>query len=145
MRFEWPRKRGIRGVCSAYGGYNFPGDDPFHIQRFHADPEWIRWKNCLTVDPRKIKNTHRFVAQCDDRHEPDSVRQFDGASMRPTAVLNSPGGSGSECGNWSRWVEIVRICLRGIRVCLPGKHRANTQPCSAGSVGCNAVAVPAAT
>jgi hypothetical protein len=54
------KEAGYRGICSAYGGYNFPGDDPFHLQRFHADPEWIRWINWMTVDPRKIDNTHRF-------------------------------------------------------------------------------------
>ncbi len=61
--FRVAKEAGYRGVCSAYGGYNFPGDDPFHIQRVHADPEWIRWKNCLTVDPRRIKNTRRFEYQ----------------------------------------------------------------------------------
>ena len=30
---------GFDGVCSAYGGYNFPGDDPFHLRRFHGDSE----------------------------------------------------------------------------------------------------------
>lgn len=43
---------GFEGVCSAYGGYNFPGDDAFHLQRFHADPNLLRLKNWLTVDPR---------------------------------------------------------------------------------------------
>lgn len=51
---------GFAGVCSAYGGFNFPGDDPFHIQRFHADPEMIRLKNWITVDPLKLKNHVRF-------------------------------------------------------------------------------------
>jgi peptidoglycan/xylan/chitin deacetylase (PgdA/CDA1 family) len=46
---------GFAGVCSAYGGYNFPGDDTFHLRRFHADPEFIRFKNWLTVDPRKVR------------------------------------------------------------------------------------------
>ena len=58
--FYVARQAGYLGVCSAYGGYNFPGDDPFHIQRFHADPAWIRWKNYVTVDPRKIRKTERF-------------------------------------------------------------------------------------
>jgi peptidoglycan/xylan/chitin deacetylase (PgdA/CDA1 family) len=48
---------GYAGVCSAYGGYNFPGDDPFHLRRFHADREMVRFKNWLTVDPRKL-NAH---------------------------------------------------------------------------------------
>jgi peptidoglycan/xylan/chitin deacetylase (PgdA/CDA1 family) len=45
---------GYEGVCSAYGGYNFPGDDSFHLRRFHADREFVRFKNWLTVDPRKV-------------------------------------------------------------------------------------------
>jgi len=51
---------GYEGVCSAYGGYNFPGDDEFHLRRFHADPEFMRFKNWLTVDPRKVRNHRDF-------------------------------------------------------------------------------------
>jgi len=51
---------GFAGVCSAYGGYNFPGDDPFHLRRFHADPEFIRFVNWMTVDPRKLEMHHDF-------------------------------------------------------------------------------------
>ena len=52
---------GYEGVCSAYGGYNFPGDDPFHLRRFHADPELTRFRNWLTVDPRKLRKHRDFV------------------------------------------------------------------------------------
>ena len=52
---------GFAGVCSAYGGYNIPGDDAFHLQRIHADPEIVRLKNWLTVDPRKVRRTERFL------------------------------------------------------------------------------------
>lgn len=48
------------GVCSAYGGYNLPGDDSFHIQRIHADPDFVRLKNWLTVDPRKVRQVERY-------------------------------------------------------------------------------------
>ena len=51
---------GLWGVCSAYGGYNLPGDDSFHLQRIHADPEWARFRNWLTVDPRKIRREKQF-------------------------------------------------------------------------------------
>jgi peptidoglycan/xylan/chitin deacetylase (PgdA/CDA1 family) len=51
---------GYRAVCSAYGGYNFPGDDAFHIRRFHADPSMSRFKNWLTVDPRKLRSEPRI-------------------------------------------------------------------------------------
>ncbi len=51
---------GYEGVCSAYGGYNFPGDDAFHLRRIHADPEMIRLKNWLTIDPRKLRRHRDF-------------------------------------------------------------------------------------
>jgi peptidoglycan/xylan/chitin deacetylase (PgdA/CDA1 family) len=46
---------GYKGVCSAYGGYNFPGGDAFHLRRIHADCDLIHFKNWLTVDPRKLR------------------------------------------------------------------------------------------
>jgi peptidoglycan/xylan/chitin deacetylase (PgdA/CDA1 family) len=61
------REGGYRAVCSAYGGYNFPGDDPFHIRRFHADPGMARFKNWLTVDPRKLHYAPTFDAGKYDR------------------------------------------------------------------------------
>jgi peptidoglycan/xylan/chitin deacetylase (PgdA/CDA1 family) len=51
--FELARVSGYAGVCSAYGGYNFPGGEWFHLQRIHADPDLLRMKNWLSVDPRK--------------------------------------------------------------------------------------------
>jgi peptidoglycan/xylan/chitin deacetylase (PgdA/CDA1 family) len=51
---------GFAGVCSAYGGYNFPGDDAFHLRRFHADCEFVRFKNWLTIDPRKLRLQQDF-------------------------------------------------------------------------------------
>ncbi len=50
---------GYEGVCSAYGGYNYPGDDPFHVHRIPTVCEMLRLKNWLTADPRKI-HTRRF-------------------------------------------------------------------------------------
>jgi peptidoglycan/xylan/chitin deacetylase (PgdA/CDA1 family) len=51
---------GYAGVCSAYGAYNWPGDEPFHLRRIHADPELIRVKNWLMVDPRKLRDPVAF-------------------------------------------------------------------------------------
>ncbi|HJN07239.1 MAG: polysaccharide deacetylase family protein [Pirellulaceae bacterium] len=65
--FAMAREIGFAAVCSAYGGYNFPGDDAFHLQRIHADPDIIRLKNWLTVDPRKLAMVRRFVA--DERQD----------------------------------------------------------------------------
>ncbi len=53
--FHMARKAGYEAVCSAYGGYNFPGDDPFHLQRAHGDPELCLLKNTATLDPRKLR------------------------------------------------------------------------------------------
>jgi peptidoglycan/xylan/chitin deacetylase (PgdA/CDA1 family) len=57
--FHIAREAGYEAVCSAYGGYNFPGDDAFHLQRIHVDAGLIRLKNRATVDPRKV-NVPRF-------------------------------------------------------------------------------------
>ncbi len=60
--FSMARHAGYAGVCSAYGGYNFPGDHAFHLQRIHADPEMVRLKNWLTVDPRKVGMVRQYRA-----------------------------------------------------------------------------------
>lgn len=51
---------GFDGVCSAYGGYNIPGDDAFHLQRFCVDGPLVRTKNVVTVDPLKQWHTRRY-------------------------------------------------------------------------------------
>jgi peptidoglycan/xylan/chitin deacetylase (PgdA/CDA1 family) len=66
--FQIAYHAGYRGVCSAYGGYNFPCDDPFHLRRIHADCELVRLKNWLTVDPRKLRHPLSFDPG-DFRHE----------------------------------------------------------------------------
>jgi peptidoglycan/xylan/chitin deacetylase (PgdA/CDA1 family) len=50
--FHLAREQGYEAVCSAYGDYNFPGDDAFHIRRIHAD-DMVRLRNWGTIDPRK--------------------------------------------------------------------------------------------
>lgn len=58
--FAIAHQAGFAGVCSAYGAYNMPGDDSFHIQRIHGDPQWSRFLNWMTVDPRKIDKQVSF-------------------------------------------------------------------------------------
>jgi peptidoglycan/xylan/chitin deacetylase (PgdA/CDA1 family) len=53
--FALARRAGYEAVCSAYGGYNFPGDDPFHLQRIGVNADLIGLKNWLTFDPRKLR------------------------------------------------------------------------------------------
>ena len=64
--FDVARGAGFAGVCSAYGGYNWPGDDPFHLQRIHADPEMVRFKNWLTIDPRKDRRGRKLTSKGTD-------------------------------------------------------------------------------
>lgn len=58
--FQIAYQAGFKGVCSAYGAYNIPGNDSFHIQRIHGDPQWSRFINWMTVDPRKIYRQSPF-------------------------------------------------------------------------------------
>jgi peptidoglycan/xylan/chitin deacetylase (PgdA/CDA1 family) len=57
--FALAKKAAYAGVCSAYGGFNFPGDDHFHLQRISAGGSLIGLKNWATMDPRKLY-TPRF-------------------------------------------------------------------------------------
>ena len=60
--FQLARAAGYEGVVSAYGGYNFPGGDAFHLQRRGAERSLLRLKNWATFDPwhdRKIR--HRLA------------------------------------------------------------------------------------
>jgi peptidoglycan/xylan/chitin deacetylase (PgdA/CDA1 family) len=58
--FRVAYEAGYRGVCSAYGAYNFPGGDSFHIRRIHGDKEIVRLKTWLMLDPRKLKKPENF-------------------------------------------------------------------------------------
>jgi peptidoglycan/xylan/chitin deacetylase (PgdA/CDA1 family) len=58
--FAMARRAGYEAVCSAYGGYNYPGDDPFHLQRIGGEGPLVRLKNWLTVDPLKECRVRRY-------------------------------------------------------------------------------------
>jgi peptidoglycan/xylan/chitin deacetylase (PgdA/CDA1 family) len=58
--FHMARDAGFAGVLSAYGGYNFPGDDPFHLQRKGVDGPLVRIKNWATIDPFRHRGIPRF-------------------------------------------------------------------------------------
>lgn len=47
------RAAGLQGFCSAFGAYNVPGRDHFHIRRIHGDPGLARLTNWLSFDARK--------------------------------------------------------------------------------------------
>lgn len=72
--FRAAREAGYAGVCSAYGGYNFPGDDAFHIQRRCVDGPAICLKNWAIIDPLRYGRTVRFDYQTQSpRREPAVV------------------------------------------------------------------------
>ncbi|MEO1525460.1 MAG: polysaccharide deacetylase family protein [Planctomycetota bacterium] len=54
------KRNGIKGYCSAFGSYNIPGEDSFHLRRIHGDPEFIRLKNWLSIDPKKLHHGRDF-------------------------------------------------------------------------------------
>lgn len=79
VAFQMAYEAGYEAVCSAYGAFNFPGDDAFHLQRIHGDPQMVRFKNWTSIDPRKL-HVPRF------RYE-----------LRPAATGTScPPGSGGD-------------------------------------------------
>jgi len=58
--FRLAAEAGYEGVVSAYGGYNFPGDDAFHLQRMGVDGPMVRLKNWTTLDPYKQWKIPRY-------------------------------------------------------------------------------------
>ena len=53
------KEHGFDGICSAYGGLNEIGGDPFYLQRIHGDPMLARMKNWLSGDPR-MKSVEKY-------------------------------------------------------------------------------------
>jgi len=64
------------GVCSAYGGYNFPGQDFFHIERIAVDDELARLRSWVTLDPRKLRlaRQNRYLLPLDAPAELEAAR-----------------------------------------------------------------------
>jgi peptidoglycan/xylan/chitin deacetylase (PgdA/CDA1 family) len=88
--FGLARAAGYEAVCSAYGGYNFPGDDPFHLQRVPGDGDLIRLKNWVTVDPRK-GGTPRFLYAADEAAEQEAAARPElSVSNRPSSFILHP-------------------------------------------------------
>lgn len=48
-------KCGMSGFCSAFGAYNQPGRDDYHIRRIHGDIEHERFVNWLFFDKHKLR------------------------------------------------------------------------------------------
>lgn len=59
------RDAGYESFSSAYGGFNLPGDDPFHIQRIGGEGPLSRLMNWATIDPLKQLRHRRFEYELD--------------------------------------------------------------------------------
>lgn len=64
-------EHGLQGICSAYGAFNWPDSNGFHIRRIHGDPGLERLKNWLTLDSRHLVDRRElpFVEPTIDRIE----------------------------------------------------------------------------
>ena len=58
--FQLAADAGYEAVVSAYGGYNLPGDDAFHMQRPCVDGAVTRVKHWAMPDPCRQRNLRRF-------------------------------------------------------------------------------------
>ena len=83
--FRMAREAGYDRVCSAYGGYNIPGQHWFHIRRFHGDDPLIRLLNRVTLDPRLVWQTLYFDPVLNNEH----VGLIDSAENQLGLVLSS--------------------------------------------------------
>jgi peptidoglycan/xylan/chitin deacetylase (PgdA/CDA1 family) len=54
------REIGLKGFCTAYGAWNWPGSGGFHLRRIHADPGIERLRNWLTLDARKLEDDQQL-------------------------------------------------------------------------------------
>ena len=91
MAFALAKEAGYAGVCSAYGGFNFPGDDAFHLQRIPVDNYMIRLKNWVTMDPRK-RHIPRFVYR--ETGDGDEGAGGGGESSEARSLSRSKGQKG---------------------------------------------------
>jgi len=80
--FRAAREHGYDSVSSAYGDYNYPGDNAFHIRRIHPDNLAVL-RNWATLDPRKL---HRPVP-CDQLDE--SVPAPESTAVESVAAENA--------------------------------------------------------
>ena len=94
--FQMLQQHGMEGVCSAHGGFNEVGDDPFYLRRFHGEPEITYLKNWLTLDPRKRwapsfewRVEDKVSTRCRNEKCKATCRKHQGESNNPACELTS--------------------------------------------------------
>ncbi len=84
------RRAGYLTVCSAWGEYNFPDGEGFHIRRIPADESLVRLKNWVTIDPRKLRRASDVPsAPAEEPPPPQPSQQEPGSAAWVCGV--SPG------------------------------------------------------
>ncbi len=58
--FKLCREHGMAAACTATNCLNFPGDDPFILNRIHGDSNFDRLRNWLTLDPRIVRKNREI-------------------------------------------------------------------------------------
>lgn len=101
--FALARAAGLKAVCSAYGGYNFPGGDGFHLHRCHGDAKLCRLKNTLTLDPRQMAK------------RPIEGRRRPGLDEEVLGLFNR--GRGPLCGRTSPVIPLPDVEIAGQPPC----------------------------
>lgn len=92
------RRAGYHTACSAYGEYNFPDGDGFHIRRIPADESLVRLKNWVTIDPRKLGRIPDIWNVPADAHKAADTQPTHGAAPplgwpgETTSVPDAPVG-----------------------------------------------------
>lgn len=85
---------GYQAFVSAFGGWNFPGADEFHMLRFHGDRCTEALRNWLTLDPRRIKQ------RCDLHYKRPTFAINSQAETLPTRnVISFPSNTQNPAGS----------------------------------------------
>ena len=83
---------GYQSFSSAFGGWNYPGEDTFHLHRFHGDPCTPALRNWLTLDPRKL-NLHKSLVY--RQPQPDEAQCFETSDATLSLPVIAPNLLGS--------------------------------------------------
>lgn len=69
---------GMKGFCTAYGAWNWPGAAGYHLRRIHADPGMQTLTNWLTLDRRKLADHHQlpFTEPAVVHEVPDAAGEY---------------------------------------------------------------------
>jgi peptidoglycan/xylan/chitin deacetylase (PgdA/CDA1 family) len=81
------REANLKGMCSAYGEFNRPQMDLWHIRRIHGDPGMLRLKNWLTLDPRKLRRKKQFPYNFPPLGDGLAIRKNEPATTPDTFVI----------------------------------------------------------